>query len=372
MSLATYIRTAKGILFKNRPIYVHFAITDRCNLRCSTCSIWKRETPYQELSVKEISDLASLLYRLGTVQVSLGGGEPAMRSDLPQVVSAFIRAGLRTRVLTNGVALTRKTAKSLLDAGLREISFSLDSLKKDEQEYIDNTGDTFSRRIENLLDVADLLPRKNVLPLLNTIVTPKNLNELPDILDLAERIGFFASFIPVHGATEQTGEHRFYGDDQALRFRSEDRPRLDDAYRFLIEAKKSGRPVLNSTAFLKSCPEYLVSGKVSWPCLAGSLYLSISPDGMISPCHAFEGKSGVHFSEFENSFRSETYHQNQRKLIAQCEGCYRPCWAEISYLASDLSSIGEMMSLQLRARKQRPKIDPGLRNTLLNKDGNQS
>lgn len=310
-----------------------------------------------ELTTGEVRELANVLSRLGCVQVSLGGGEPILREDLPEVVSTLQNTGIRTRVLTNGVALSRPVALRLLKAGLREISFSLDSLNAERQENLDGVSGTFTRRLDNLLSLAELLPHRNVLPLLNTVVTPGNLSELPRILDLAERIGFHSSFVPLHLANAGPDEHRFYGSDDSMRFGPENKDHLRSAFRELAEGKKAGRPIINSTSFLERCPDYLLRGKVAWPCRAGTLYLSVSPDGLISPCHAFEGKVGIPFREFEKLFRSRDYLAEVKALATTCEGCFRPCWAEISFLVLEPRSLWEMSRVQLFSGRKRPPVD---------------
>jgi MoaA/NifB/PqqE/SkfB family radical SAM enzyme len=343
-TLARTLRTARALVGRDRPIYVHYAVTSRCNLRCAACAIWRRGTAEGELPLAEVRELAGILARLGCLQVSLGGGEPILRDDLPQIVAAFRDAGIRPRVLTNGAAMTREAAQRLLDAGLRDISFSLNSLRAERQERLDNAPGSAARQFANLLAVAELWPRRGAVPILNTVVTPQNLDELPDLLALAERLGFYSSFIPVHHAADD--EHRFYGDAPELRFGPADRARLDAAYRTLIAAKRAGRPIVNSTAFLDRSAAYLVDGRVEWPCRAGALYLSVAPDGMVSACHAFEGVDAVPFREIA-----------RLRPHGSCEGCFRPCWAEVSFLALDPRSRWEMVCLQWNARFRGRRVD---------------
>jgi MoaA/NifB/PqqE/SkfB family radical SAM enzyme len=353
MSLRPYLRFARSLVLRDRPVYAHYAVTSRCNLRCRSCVIWQRDEP--ELSTDEVAELAIVLERLGCVQLSLGGGEPALRKDLPRIVQLFQSRQIRTRVLTNGVAMKPAIGQALVDAGLREVSFSLDSLVPEVQDGLDNTGATYHTRMRNLLALARILPRRGSVPVLNTVVTPRNYRELIDIIDFADEIGFYVSLIPIHLAAEDD-EHRFYSGDETLRFGAGEEAELRDVYRRIIRIKRRGGRIINSTAFLERSPDYLISGSAPWPCRAGTQFVSIGPDGRVSPCHAFEGEWGIHFRDFERAFHGDAYRAEVRDRIAGCEGCFRPCWAEIGLLMGEPRSLLEMARSQAIAARPRPRF----------------
>ena len=359
-SISPYLKFLRGLLLRDRPIYFHYAVTSRCNLRCQSCSIWRR--PTDELNLAEVGQLAEVASRLGCVQVSLGGGEPAMRDDLPDIVRAFQSRGINTRVLSNGVALTPARARRLMDAGLREVSVSLDSLDPETQDSLDNARGAHKKRLENLLALAEMLPAR-ALPLLNTVVTPRNFLQLPQIVRFAADIGFYASLIPVHLAGDS--DHRFYSDAEELRFDERQQRQLREVYGELLEIKRAGGPIINSSVFLRRSPEYLLSGTAQWPCRAGELFVSVGPNGKVAACHAFEGTHEVDFVDFERAFHAPGYRQEVRRRARTCEGCFRPCWTEISYLVHDPRSLLEMTRIQLKNRFHQRTVDSGVIRTLL-------
>jgi MoaA/NifB/PqqE/SkfB family radical SAM enzyme len=252
---------------------------------------------------------------------------------------------------------------------MREVSFSLNSLRPDLQEDLDLVPGTFDRRIGHLLALADRLPRRGVLPVLNVVVTPRNVGELGDLLDLAARIGFFVSLIPVHLAAEGERTHRAYGCDADLRFAAEERPEVRAAYREVIQRKARGAPVLNSTAFLERSADYLARGRTPWPCRAGRLYLSVSPDGRIGACHAFEGTGDLPFREFAKRWRASGFRRELARAHEHCEGCFRPCWAEVSFLMTDPRSLIEMAAIQTRSWTHARTIDRDGARALLGQRG---
>lgn len=108
------------------------SVTDRCNLRCIYC-MPAEGVPWMPrseiLSYEEITRLVRVFAGLGITKVRLTGGEPLLRSDLPQLVEqlAAIEGVCDLAMTTNGYFLT-KMAADLQRAGLHRLNISLDSL----------------------------------------------------------------------------------------------------------------------------------------------------------------------------------------------------------------------------------------------------
>lgn len=352
-------RFLRALAGRNRPVYIHWAVTTKCNLRCRMCEIWKRE-PQDELGLDQVDDLADVLVRVGCVQVSLGGGEPALREDLPEIIEILIGRGLKVRVLTNGVAMTPSVTDRVLAKGLTEVSFSLDSLDRKRQERVDGVTGSFEKRLRNLLYLAEQLPPKRCLPILNTVVTPENIDDVFEILEVASDLGFHASFIPIHLPPAEGGPHRFFGQAPDWRFGEHTEDDLRRVFEELVRLKRRGAPIINSTSFLKKSVEYLIHGRAQWPCRAGELYQSISPQGMVAPCHAFEGTWEVGFRDLPTLSRAEPFVEDVRKRVEDCEGCFRPCWAEVAFMMLEPRSLREMIGVQARTRMSRRTVDPSV------------
>src|ERR687883_1731122 len=111
---------------------LRISVTDKCNFRCTYCMPaegleWLRRD--EILSFEEIARLTRIFASLGIDEVRLTGGEPLVRRDLPVLVEqlAAIDGVSDLSLTTNGVLLDR-LAKPLVDAGLRRLNVSLDSL----------------------------------------------------------------------------------------------------------------------------------------------------------------------------------------------------------------------------------------------------
>lgn len=81
-----------SFLWHKGPAYLIFWVTARCNARCAHCFNWdiiEDAANRRDLTLAEIDRFASKLGRL--TYLTLGGGEPSLRADLPDVVSCFAR-----------------------------------------------------------------------------------------------------------------------------------------------------------------------------------------------------------------------------------------------------------------------------------------
>lgn len=112
--------------------YLRISVTDRCDLRCAYCMpehFKDYETPADWLSFPEIVRVVRLFARRGVHHVRLTGGEPLLRSGLPDLVRQIAAIdGIHDIALsTNGTQLARH-AGALRSAGLNRLNVSLDTL----------------------------------------------------------------------------------------------------------------------------------------------------------------------------------------------------------------------------------------------------
>ena len=130
------------------------SITDRCNFRCLYClpeteaaqnfyrGRWAN-LPHSEpiarqwqpkskiLTFEEIERVVRVAVGLGIQKVRLTGGEPLLRQNVEELVARIARIpGIEDLALTSNGFLFQEKGPALRAAGLRRISFSLDSLDR--------------------------------------------------------------------------------------------------------------------------------------------------------------------------------------------------------------------------------------------------
>ena len=92
-------RLLKAFLL-GRPVWVTWQVTYNCNYGCSFCTYWQNDfQPHEENSLEDFRIGAEKLSEMGSLIVSLAGGEPMLRRDIHQIVDVKIgRASCRERV----------------------------------------------------------------------------------------------------------------------------------------------------------------------------------------------------------------------------------------------------------------------------------
>ncbi len=349
----------KALVGRKTPVYVHYGVTHRCNLTCRMCGLWKTGDRSKEMTLERIEKMAGNFRRLGVNFISLGGGEPFMREDLPRIIRIFMEHGLMVRLLSNGIITDRDRLKEVLDLGISHISISLDTTDATKQGYICNRDDAWERATETLETFRDYFARHGGIGIINTVVSKLNIREVPSLIELAEKYRFFCSFVPIE-------IHHFGGKplscaeaQEDLNFREEDYPLIRSTYDNLIDMKRKGRSIFNSTPFLRKSKEYLTGEKPRWDCRAGMLYFSVDPEGNFSICHRFKGyktepeEIAADSDRLIEFFSSGDYFSECEKTIKACPGCLRPCWSEVSLVFTEAESFIEALQMQVRGKKMK-------------------
>ena len=109
------------------PYKLTFSITYSCQSRCATCNIWAIK-PNNELSLKEIMAFAEKNRSFKWIEIT--GGEPFLRGDLAEIVSAFNENSkpylvtMPTNSLCN-IGLIKNQVLKILKLGIPKLSITV-------------------------------------------------------------------------------------------------------------------------------------------------------------------------------------------------------------------------------------------------------
>lgn len=200
------------------------SITDRCNFRCLYClpeteaaqnfyrgrwatlpdprPIAHQWQPRSKiLSYEEIERVVRIAVGLGIQKVRLTGGEPLLRRNVEDLVGRIAAIpGITDLALTSNGFLFREKGQALRDAGLKRISFSLDSLDRANFQKI--TGrDGLSEVIESIRLAKEL----GMEPVKVNAVIIRSINdhEIETLAELARAQNLsmrFIEFMPLDSA----------------------------------------------------------------------------------------------------------------------------------------------------------------------------
>lgn len=175
-----------SINYRNSNNYInHFilGITNKCNLRCSSCYNSYTENLNNEMSVTEIKKIIDDILPFLSYGFSISGGEPFCRKDeLFQILEYLVSKEPKTMIgiVTNGTLINEYDAKRLSKIPNLTIQISLDGITKESHEF--NRGpNTFDK----VLNTIKILRKHGVNVLLGVLLTEKSIEEVKKILDFA-------------------------------------------------------------------------------------------------------------------------------------------------------------------------------------------
>jgi GTP 3',8-cyclase len=173
------------------------SVTDKCNFRCRYCMPaegleWLERD--ELLSFEEIERLVRVLALMGVDEVRLTGGEPLVRRDLPTLVGLLARTpGVRDLSLTTNGVLLDRFAAPLVDAGLRRLNVSLDSLS--HVRFAEITRREALDRVLAGLEEAERHPQLRPIKVNCVAIKGFTEEEVPALAELARRKPYVVRFI---------------------------------------------------------------------------------------------------------------------------------------------------------------------------------
>lgn len=335
------LKLARSLVTKTSPAYVQYYITARCNLACEQCNIIYADADSQEMNIHQIRAMANNLAKIGVCMVLLIGGEPFVRKDLPEIIQAFTENNIHVRMQTNGLA-SEDTLQRCIEVGGHDISISLDSLNGAVQDQI-NGGYRHSwlRAIKTISIVNKIFP-ENGTGFFGTVLMPRNMEHIVDVLEFATAIGWGVSLVPAHVSTPNRPQgFRTFDETGVCRFPSFSHQRLREILDELKTLRKQGMNLYDSDEYLDDIYRFVVGQPIRWRernqnvCDSPSLYFAIEPNGNLNPCcdyklnHAFP----VYDPNFPDWYHSHIIHKKVFKYTRNCSGCMYGSYPEITVTA---------------------------------------
>jgi len=311
---------AKTMLFNDK-LYCIFRVTHRCNFRCKMCNVWKQKC--DELNLEEIKEVAKILKKSNVSIINLGGGEPLIRKDIVDIVKIFSK-DFEVRMQTNGYLANEELIKDLVDAGLKNVSISLDSLDPKKFDDICNSNGAFEKIVYNAELFAKHLPKRGSMLFFNACVSKENIEELPSLVKFANEKGYWMGFTPIllSEAEDSNDPYRDFAPEMKL----EGDNKTTEVIKELIEMKQEGHMIFNSyDSLVKMDLFFKEQFDSKWDCDIGKLYFQILPNGDITPCSEIRAVGNI-LKEGLDCLKPEL----MDKLKKTCKGCLHPCWYETS------------------------------------------
>jgi cyclic pyranopterin phosphate synthase len=176
---------------------VRVSVTDKCNFRCTYCMPaeglpW---LPKEEiLTFEEIARLVCVLASMGVGSVRLTGGEPLVRRDVPVLVRMLAETpGVDDLSLTTNGVLLDRLAAPLVEAGLRRVNVSLDTLS--HVKFTEIARRDALDAVLRGLEAAERHPELRPIKVNCVAVKGFTEEEVPALAELARRKPYVVRFI---------------------------------------------------------------------------------------------------------------------------------------------------------------------------------
>lgn len=265
-------------------------LTYACPLQCPYCSnpLHFHTSRSNELSTEQWLDVIQQARQLGAVQLGFSGGEPLVRQDLLQLMSAATDLGFYCNLITSAVGLDAEKIQQFKSAGLRHIQISFQGSEPESNKFFGGS-DSF----EHKLAMCKAVIESGIALGLNFVLHRHNLHQIETFLNQANAIG--AEFV-------ELANNQYYG--WALHNRDEllpTREQLDDALA-VTNRFKAAHPHMN---IFFVTPDYYEDRPKKCSAGWGTTFLTVTPDGTVLPCQSARVLPGLEFPNVrEHSLRS--------------------------------------------------------------------
>jgi MoaA/NifB/PqqE/SkfB family radical SAM enzyme len=169
-------------------------LNDKCNLRCSMCYFFDGAGT-SEMKPEVFSRIVDdVLPRAHTVYLSCGA-EPFMSPGFIPALERTHRSGVPAiHIVSNGLLLSEKIIKALLDNDVEMLEVSLDGATKDTYESIRIGGrfETLKRNLEALRKAKEARGTARPELRFRWVLMRRNLHEVSELIDLAHEAGAMA------------------------------------------------------------------------------------------------------------------------------------------------------------------------------------
>ncbi|MFX1519854.1 MAG: radical SAM protein [Promethearchaeota archaeon] len=279
------------------PTSCAFAITYKCNSRCSMCNIWQKYEKDPQASQKEIrsDQFFAFVKKWPTItSYNIVGGEPFLSPYIEDAAMFLLVNEKNFTITTNGV-LTAKISnfvERLTNFPQQYgISISLDALRElhDRMRGRRNFYERAMQTIEQLIQARE--NGSNIRLSIHFTLTPLNFNQLWPIYELAKelKLGFRFNFMAY-------SDFYFENKDKSMKFTETKFNTIEHQINKIIFDEQNGKTndkLEKRHAHFRAMLAYEKDHAKNMFCTAYKTHMYLDPFGVIYPCCFLNKKVGT-------------------------------------------------------------------------------
>ena len=328
-------------------VHMNLQILYTCNFTCKICDFWQpRWQSKPKLGLEQTRQILSKLKPHGPFLVSIGGGEPLLHPEIMPMARELARDNLVV-MICNGWFMTREKARELWEAGLYEISISVDYIDPARHDAHRGQPGAHARALQAL----QVLHEERVHPHQRThmisVVMDDNLDDIEALAQLAASRGY-TYLITFHSTS---------------RGRKEKRAAPAEVGRRLREIQRRHASFVTLRGYVERFGEADENGEIT-PCMAGVNLFNIDSTGNVSTCiDRLDDSCG---NLLEDSYETVRERLLQRHRESACGSCWTSCRGPVETLMYGKNRLGNILDLY-----QLVKEVPLVRRTATSRAGGQ-
>ncbi len=317
-----------GVIREPCLFLVDIHLTYYCTQRCLQCSYPIRAPNMKRISLENFKHIINVLDRYGTQSILFSGGEPLLHPQLAECIEYAASKRFSYMHILTSLYASRRRIEELTKNILRHrvsISCSFDGFGK-IADTLRGAKDVSGIVLENM----DYVGRENrklgapIRTIATIVVSPMNMNQVPEILECVEKIGWLA-------ALEIYRPNDYYPRDDGQLVIKEAKE-----LKRIIEIAKASRIMVTpswlldgfvdklSGRFPKYCP-YILSPSI------GSRFF-VQPDGTVNVC--LNNKIGnLLYHTPEEILKTQEWKYAQT-TFNNCQGCWNSCFTLLSLFSN--------------------------------------
>lgn len=319
------------------PLFSVWNFTNRCNLKCRHCyQDSQHRALADELTLAEKLDLVDQIAEQYVPMIAFAGGEPTICPDLLPVLGRCQKYGMHTTVATHGGTMTPRLAAALVEAGVRYVEISLDSVHPEKHDAFRGQPGMWHRTVRGMRHVVG---QEGLRLGIAMCVHQGNLDEVEAMLQFAMDIGASCvahfNFIPV-GRGLEMAEGDLSPQQREWLLQTFNRWMQSGRIGVISTAPQLGRVCLThapldgrqscSHAGSGSGTKARVVAKYLGGCGAGRTYVCIQPNGDLTPCVYMPQRilGNIRRRRFADIFRHNEFSDllcDRGQLTHHCEVC---------------------------------------------------
>lgn len=279
------------------PLFLHIEPTGVCNLKCTMCP--RTESITRELRHMSFENFKTILDSVDPIFVAfVGFGEPLLNPCTLDMVRYAVKQGINTRITSNATMLNTRLSQRILDSGLHQIWFSVDSPTPENFERI-RVGAKFESTMAGIKEFMQIRAdnKSTIKVTVNFTITKENAHEVPQMVKFCHgNLKLLVTFANSYGYDIKEQHARRITASEAETYIEEGRKTA--AQLGLVEVEHNLATILGDVRNpLKGTKR---------PCYFPYYVTAVSWDGKVNPCCLFYDYQ-MNLGNFENKSFDEIW-----------------------------------------------------------------